>query len=190
MQWGLHTSPLPSTQDVELSLDEIVAVLCHLHGVAHDPRFAAIHAHRRTEKIRRLDWRVGLTPSISVVEHGPVYWRSLSSSTRLPAVLPTGQNPSCPVRGFAPDRTTSVHRNATTIETFGPALEQMLVDAGYTGGIRECVRAALSVVGTRQIEAAVRSPAREIGTVPHETTAEAAEVASTDVPALGSTPTS
>ncbi|HCT75143.1 MAG TPA: hypothetical protein DGT23_00820 [Micromonosporaceae bacterium] len=144
LQWGLHTLPLPETLDVELSLDEIVAVLGHLHWVAHDPRFAAIHARRRTEKIRRLDWRVGLVSSISAPNHGLAFWRSLSSSTRLPAVSPTGQNPSCPAGGFAPERMTGIKHSAGVIETFSPALEQMLVDAGYTGGVHESVRAALT----------------------------------------------
>ncbi len=189
LQWGLQTSPLPDTRNVELSLDEIVAVLGHMHRAAHDPRFAAIHARRRTEKMRRLDWRVGLTPSISIVDHGPVYWRSLSSSTKLPAVLPTGQNPSCPVRGFAADKMTSIKQGATVIETFGPALAQLLVDAGYTGGVRESVRAALSGIGTRQVEAAERVPASEIGTVPSDTTGSAAEVTAAS-PERGSTPAS
>jgi len=185
LQWGLQVSPLPDTRGVGLSLDEIVAVLGHMHQVAHDPRFEAIHVRRRTERFRRLDWRVGLTPSISVAEHGSVYWRRLSSCTRLPAVLPTGQNPSCPMRGFAPDKMMSIKQGATVVETFGPALEHLLVDAGYTGGVRESVRDALEGIGIRQIETA----AFEVATMPHQTSMEPPEAASPDVPALGPTPT-
>jgi len=159
LQWGLQTSSLANTRDVELSLDEIVAVLGQMHHVVHDPRFAAIHARRRPERFRRLDWRVGLTPSISTNEHGQVYWRRLSSSTRLPAVVPSGQNPSCPVRGFAPHKMMSIKQGATMVEIFGPALEHLLVDAGYTGGVRETVRDALRSGGTRQVETATSVPA-------------------------------
>ncbi|MFI2652538.1 hypothetical protein [Micromonospora fulviviridis] len=147
LQWGLRTSPMANTLNVELSLDEIVSVLCHMHEVAHDPRYAAIHVRRRTERMRRFDWRVGLTPSISVDNHGVfhnVSWRSLASSTGLPAVLPTEQNPSCPVHGFAPSRMKGVKHNASAVDTFSPALAHLLVDAGYTGGVRESVRKALA----------------------------------------------
>lgn len=158
LQWGLRTSPLANMLNVELSLDEIVSVLCHMHKVAHDPRYAAIHARRRTERMRRLDWRVGLTPSISRINHGSIYWRSLASSTGLPAVLPTEQNPSCPVHGFAPDRMKSLKHNVSAVDTFSPALAHLLVDAGFTGGVRECVRGALtaprSISGYQLVSAA------------------------------------
>jgi hypothetical protein len=160
LQWGLKTSQLLDSRDVELSLDEIVAVLDNMYWVAHDPRFPAIHARRRTEKLRRLDWRVGLTSSISVIDHGPVYWRSLSSSTKLPAVVPTGQNPSCPVQGFAVGKMTSIKQNATMAETFTPAIEHLLVDAGYSGGVRQSVRAALDRIGTHPNELAADTPHR------------------------------
>jgi hypothetical protein len=118
---------------------------------------------------------------------GTVYWRGLSSSTKLPAIVPTGQNPSCPVRGFAAGKMTSIKQNATVTETFGPELEHLLVDAGYTGGVRDSVHAALDVIGTRPEELTPDARVREIAVRLEETTTEAA---SPDMSALRSPPTS
>jgi hypothetical protein len=143
MQWVLSTKPIAGVEGAQLSLDEIIEFVNRTYCMAHDLRFRAIHGRRRTGKFRRLDWRVGLSPSISGPD-GSIYWRSLSSSTGIPDVLPTGQRPSCPTVGFASDKMVSLKQSATLSETFRPALEQLLVDAGYTGGVRACVDKALS----------------------------------------------
>jgi hypothetical protein len=150
---GLRIAPSTGQDRVALSLDEIVSVLERMHRITRDPRFARVHRRRRAEARQRLDWRIGITPSIPRGSACPTYWRELSSSVPLPGRSTTGQNPSCPVHGFAPDSLRSVRPNASTSDTFRLALEHLMVDAGYIGAVRHTARAALAVADAQPLEA-------------------------------------
>ena len=144
LQWGLEVFSLPDSRDMVLSLDEIVNVLGHLYDVAHSPRFSGVHKRRRTERIRRLDWQVGLTPSIAPTTDGPIYRRGFRSTRCLPAGDPINTQPWCPITGYASDLLRNVKAEVPAAEVFGPVLRDMLVNAGYLAGVRECVSDALS----------------------------------------------
>jgi hypothetical protein len=161
LQWVLHATPIPDAEaGVELSLDEIVNVLHLTYDLAHSPQFAATHRRRRLVR-HRLDWRVGLSSSISTPK-GAVYWRRLTSSTPLPDRVPTRQNPHCPFDGYAATAMTDRKITDSVAETFRPALQDLFTSSGYSGKISHTVAAAL----------AAPDGARSIGTTTREITAE------------------
>ncbi|WP_306206185.1 hypothetical protein [Actinoplanes sp. RD1] len=142
LQWVLQATPIPCSEPgVELSLDEIVAVLHRMYELAHSPQFAGTHRRRRLVR-HRLDWRVGLSSSITG-ERGPIFWRSLTSSARLPDRAKHRQNPHCPFDGYAAGAMNDRKLTDSVGLTFKPALQALFISSGYSGKITEAVAGAL-----------------------------------------------
>jgi len=148
LQWGLHV-PLDDPNHIEISLDEIVDVLTHMYRVAHHPTYHAIYGRRKGERFRRLDWRVGLTPTIVFRSGETIPWTGVTSSGRLPSARAQRQRPFCPITGYASQQLTSTKRGTPIDMLFRPALEQLLVDAGYIG-VDDSVADALSAARSRE----------------------------------------
>lgn len=142
LQWVLQATPIPGSEPgVELSLDEIVAVLHRMYELAHSPQFVATHRRRRLVR-QRLDWRVGLSSSITG-ERGPIFWRRLTSSERLPDRATNRQNPHCPYDGYAATAMNDRKLTDSVGLTFKPALQDLFISSGYSGKITEAVAGAL-----------------------------------------------
>lgn len=147
LQWVLQATPIPGSEPgIELSLDEIVAVLYRMYELAHSPQFTATH-HRR--RLQRLDWRVGLSSSISGGQ-GPIFWRRLISSKRLPDRAPTRQNPHCTFDGYAAAAMSDRKLTDSVGDTFKPALEDLFTSSGYSGKIPEAVAGVLAAPAAPQ----------------------------------------
>jgi hypothetical protein len=143
LQWVLQATPIPGNEPgIELSLDEIVAVLHRMYELAHTPQFTATHRRRRLVR-QRLDWRVGLSSSISG-DQGPIFWRRLTSSKQLPDRVPTRQNPHCPFDGYAAAAMNDRKLTDPVGATFQPALQDLFTSSGYSGRITEAVAGTLT----------------------------------------------
>ncbi len=141
LQWGMDVTFQGSNEAI-LALDEVVDVLTLMHRVSRHPSFHALRQVRRTEKYRRLDWRVGLTPSIATNERGTIYWTGLRATGQLPGGRSENQRPWCPIDGYAASRLRSIKPSTPAGTLFRPVLEQLLVDAGYLD-VGNCVTEAL-----------------------------------------------
>lgn len=143
LQWGLKVDETDRS-DVALPLNEIVTVLSRMYRISRTPQFAALHRRRRTEKYRRLDWRVGVVPSISPDTRGSIYWKRLTWPGPVP-VKRTDQLPSCPQAGFAAEQMQTIGPRRSAAVLFAPALEQLMVRAGY-GAIDNCLAEVSAVL--------------------------------------------
>ncbi|GID95032.1 hypothetical protein Adi01nite_44440 [Amorphoplanes digitatis] len=114
-----------------------------MYELAHTPQFAATHRRRRLVR-RRLDWRVGLSSSISGGQ-GPIFWGRLASFSRLPDRVPTRQKPHCPFNGYATAAMSDRKLTDSVGITFQPALQDLFTSSGYSGRINEAVAEALAV---------------------------------------------
>ncbi|WP_433530624.1 hypothetical protein ACQPYA_00250 [Micromonospora sp. CA-263727] len=142
LQWVLQATRIPGSEpSFELSLDEIVAVLRRMYELAHSRQFASTHRRRRLVW-QRLDWRVGLSSSITG-DQGPIFWRRLTSSERLPDRAANRQNPHCPYDGYAAAAMNDRKLTDSVGLTFKPALQDCFISSGYSGKITEAVAGAL-----------------------------------------------
>lgn len=158
MRWGLEFTPVADSTDVTWSLDEAVAVLHRLYQVAHDPRYTALHQRRWFEKSRR----IGVSNSVTDGS-GARRWHDFTAAGRMPSARASKQQPFLPAAGYTPEALTSVKPSVGPVDLFLPALLELLTNAGFGVGVRECVHDALAAPNTRQLAQTAATPELEAG---------------------------
>ncbi|WP_158684558.1 hypothetical protein [Amycolatopsis orientalis] len=136
LMWNLAVPP-----STTLPLDETLSVLGRLHDVVRSEAYRSVHRHRRFERWRRLDWRIGVNAlAVSHDQGGSIWWTDLATSTALPTKRMTDPRPSCGPDGYGSRSLNGVSCNAPLPVILQPFLEELLAAAGYTNSddIRRC----------------------------------------------------
>lgn len=149
LQWGLQSITDPADgRVVAISLDEMVRACARLYAATRRPMYARIWKARRTEVVRKRDWRLGVTPSASSDAYGTLWWsRLLIDGSPVPG-RNLEQVPSCPVDGFAPTLLRSKGSRVDPVKLFRAPFQHLLVDAGFTDAwkaLSQCLTASAFV---------------------------------------------
>lgn len=143
LQWGLNMEI--ESRVATLPVDEVVAALDRMIAVARHDAFRGLHKPRWGERLRRLDWRVGLAPAISDSE-GQIPWSRIATNGRQPDDRADNYFAPCPANGYAHDAMRSVKPSVRPGKMIEPVLQDILVSAGFVG-IDHCVADAMMAVG-------------------------------------------
>ena len=129
LQWGLDVSGGPDGIE-PFPLSEFIGVLRRVHSVVQLPAYQQLHAKRVGEGRRRLDWRVGVSGSLST-PNGSLYVSEFD--TQHAADFERAERHDLLGRpyGFAPRELTGLKPAAPFKDMLRPIIEDLVANSGF-----------------------------------------------------------
>lgn len=137
LRWGLEGT-IQGDEAGPLPLTEVIGVIHRIHRVVQGAEYRNLHQQRVGETRRRVDWRIGITGTVST-DTGQVPWTCLDVLAAGTMDKAENRWPYCPSTGFAASSLQSLKPRGPAGLILRAVLESMFSHAGYLNP-RACVR--------------------------------------------------
>jgi len=129
LQWGLDVAAGPDGID-PFPVSEFIQVLRRVHSVVQLPVYQQLHAKRIGERRRHLDWRVGVSGSISTPT-GSLAVDEFDTPQAADFVRAERHDLLGQPAGFAPRELTGVKSAAPFKDMLRPIIEDLVANSGF-----------------------------------------------------------